>query len=385
MTTSNFPKRQPSTPLILSLVPSGQLVHQSPGSTLPAMLSPDGSFLVSGHRSTTGFDGTDPNFSQPISAVVANLTTGTERAIEGYSLDGRNHREVTPLGFTRDGRSILFLSKAGDQLRSWNIEINDWGTTLKLRGKRDRCWRMEQVAEETPFVAPIVQSPDGRKLLFGWGTVLVHLNQPDHGEPALETPLRETSWSLFFKSAAFSPDGKYLATGYQSDDAWESGAVRLWSVATGECLGGVDTPAQPTKVDCDGRLLDQNGIDLGIRIDDTKPGPAWVTGVRLYRFHATDNPQSKPEELSATASIEQASGRFDDEITFRCRRCGVRKRFPADVELAIKTILKDAGLDGSASPVLELHDEAWNEEGLEFKCDDCHQPHRSTPFYVDRQ
>ena len=112
--------------------------------------------------------------------------------------------------------------------------------------------------------------------------------------------------------------------------------------------------------------------------------PGWRG--RLYRFQATDDRLSKPEELSAAVSIERASGRFDGEITFRCRRCGARKCFPADVESAVKTILKDAGLDGSASPVLELPDEACDDEpGLNFDCPECHHPHRSTPFYVDRE
>ena len=79
-------------------------------------------------------------------------------------------------------------------------------------------------------------------------------------------------------------------------------------------------------------------------------------------------------------------GTFDDDITFRCRRCGQRDRLPLSVLKTINSIHRNAKLDPSSSPVLELRDEAWDDEpGLDFQCPACQQKHRSTPFCIDRR
>ena len=57
----------------------------------------------------------------------------------------------------------------------------------------------------------------------------------------------------------------------------------------------------------------------------------------------------------------------------------------------IKSIHRKAKLDPASSPVLELPvlelpSEAWDDEpGLDFQCPACQQPHRSTPFCIDRK
>ena len=79
-------------------------------------------------------------------------------------------------------------------------------------------------------------------------------------------------------------------------------------------------------------------------------------------------------------------GTFDEDITFRCRRCGQRAPLPLRVLATINSIHRNAKLDPSSSPVLELHDEVWDDEpGLDFPCPACQQPHRSTPFCIDRR
>ena len=80
-------------------------------------------------------------------------------------------------------------------------------------------------------------------------------------------------------------------------------------------------------------------------------------------------------------------GTFDEAITFRCRRCAKRAPLPPRVLDTIKSIHRNAKLDPSSSPVLELPDEAWDddEHDLNFQCLACQQPHRSTPFVIDRR
>jgi len=388
--------------LVLSLTRTRRVVYQSADGRGPALLSPDGSVLVTGHASTHhGWDSTNGTLSRPFSAVVTTLCTGNEIPIHDYRLEERCAGDVV-LDFTRDGETLLFLARDGSHLRLRNIECNNWRTPLNLASNRSACREMLDEAAKTPFVAAGVQSPDGRQVLlesgitaavqspdirravYVIGTTIVQINKTDQLGNAFETPLFATRWCQFLKSAAFSPDGKFVVTGYQSDDAEDWGAVRVWSCKTGECLGVVNTPARPTKIGCDGTLLDQSGSDLGIRLD-SKPGPAWVTGARLYRFHSAYDYQSEAQVSSLGVAGERPRGQFDAKITFRCRRCGARHPLCKSVMSVINEIKKNARLSDTASPVLELPDEAWDENGLEFECPDCHQPHRSTPFYVDRK
>ena len=79
-------------------------------------------------------------------------------------------------------------------------------------------------------------------------------------------------------------------------------------------------------------------------------------------------------------------GTFDEAITFRCRRCGQRAPLPLSVLDTINSIHRNEKLDPSSSSVLELPDEAWDDgDGLNFQCLACKQPHRSTPFCIDRR
>ena len=79
---------------------------------------------------------------------------------------------------------------------------------------------------------------------------------------------------------------------------------------------------------------------------------------------------------------EGLTGRYDDNITFLCPKLRERAVLPGEVISTIDRITRHV----TNSPVLELPDEAWDDEpGLDFDCKKCGQKHRSTPFYVDRQ
>ena len=78
---------------------------------------------------------------------------------------------------------------------------------------------------------------------------------------------------------------------------------------------------------------------------------------------------------------EGLPGRYDDNITFLCPIRRERAELPDEVISTIDRITRDV-----TSPVLELPDDAWDDEPrLDFDCPKCGQKHRSTPFYVDRQ
>ena len=82
---------------------------------------------------------------------------------------------------------------------------------------------------------------------------------------------------------------------------------------------------------------------------------------------------------------EGLPGRYDDNITFLCpilRERAERAILPDEVMSTINRITRYV----TNSPVLELPDEAWDDEPrLDFDCPKCGQKLRSTPFYVDRQ
>ena len=97
-------------------------------------------------------------------------------------------------------------------------------------------------------------------------------------------------------------------------------------------------------------------------------------------------PLSPTEPTPIPLNGKPVPGTFDEAITFRCRRCAQRAPLPLRVLDTIKSIHRNAKPAPSSSPVLELPDEAWDgEPGLNFPCPTCQQPHRSTPFAIDRR
>ncbi|MGZ0174897.1 MAG: hypothetical protein ACKVHE_35820 [Planctomycetales bacterium] len=109
----------------------------------------------------------------------------------------------------------------------------------------------------------------------------------------------------------------------------------------------------------------------------------WVTGIRIFRPEIGSPIGNLTEPLYPDGHIP---GRFDDDITFRCRRCQQWSPLTASIQSAIASIHKAARLSKEDSPVLHLPTGAWDRESqLKFECPQCHQPHKSTPFVVDRR
>ena len=165
----------------------------------------------------------------------------------------------------------------------------------------------------------------------------------------------------------------------------------LWDVSQGECIGVVERPPfgeadsrRPSWIDCEGVLRDRSGQDIGIRIDDPKRSPAWVTGARLLRCNSA-NGNGPRMRIADSWEIEPGvCGQYDEHVSFLCPIQRTRASLPVKVIETIDAIVSN-GSDPD-SPVLQLPDDAWDDEpDLDFPCPECGQTHRSTPFYVDRR
>ncbi len=251
------------------------------------------------------------------------------------------------------------------------------GATLAKTRPSKESVRHKALTVESSFV-------HGRVIVRSWknGSLsLVHLNS----KRVQNLPTSRWQQSDRTYSITFSPDGRFLV------EMRESVGIYIWDVQEQHHVGIHEI--SDTKhlkniwIDCDGNFRDAEGRDVGRRIDDPQRGPAWVTAARLYRMGVVDGqPLAPTGPTPIPLNAQPVRGTFDEDITFRCRRCGQRAPLTFSVLATINSIHRNAQLDPSSSPVLELPDEAWdNEPGLDFQCPACQQPHRSTPFVIDRR
>ena len=108
-----------------------------------------------------------------------------------------------------------------------------------------------------------------------------------------------------------------------------------------------------------------------------------MTGARLFRAQSAVGQGPKMCIGDSWEVVREGlSGHYDEQITFLCPILRERTVLPDEVISTIDRITRHV----TNSPVLELPDEAWDDEPrLDFDCPKCDQKHRSTPFYVDRQ
>jgi hypothetical protein len=290
------------------------------------------------------FDASGESGQEPIQWVV-DVLTGITSTLHGSG---------KPITWTRDGR-VLITSGPDAGIRLWNCGADEWiddPALSRLRIEGDS----------------VALSPDGRRLAScrGWGspTEIVAITKGARRSKYAETKLSDVTWAQSY-NGRFSANGRYLITTYQMSDG-STGGHFLWDVQTGQCL---DLIAD----DCD--------IE-GVRAAAPEPIIPWVTGVRIFRPESAPALDNLHEPLYPDGRIP---GRFDEEITYRCRHCSRWSPLPDGTLVSIRKIHERAQLSSEDSPVLKLRDGAWSGSGLSVECPHCHQTQKSTPFVVDRQ
>lgn len=254
MTPSRDPNRHPEAVPDMSLAVAGAAdplpavlelrefrgFHAHPGGTVPLTLSPDGSLLATGSE-------------EDIPGVV-RLWEVTSGRLAGELLGHAGG--IYGLAFSPDGR-LLATGSLDETLRLWDVaerkllrvidntaawrelQFSTDGRTLFAgahnRGPYLRAWDVESGELIDTLDAPseltgLSVAPDGRSLVAGYRQAdkeftLEIVSLPLGGE---RTPIAGRSVGI--EAVAYSPDGRWLATG------GEDGTATLWDPQTGRSI-----------------------------------------------------------------------------------------------------------------------------------------------------
>jgi WD40 repeat protein len=182
---------------------------------------------------------------------VVEVATGQERlAVRHGSWRGRGELGVA---FSPDGRWLATCGQRDRAARIW-----DAATGKALRSIPHKF--VDNPGAGLPKVQAVAFSPDGRWLATGSADCTARIFEVASGQELL----RVTN-APGVNDVAFSPDGRWLAT---------SGATtRIWDAASGEELLGVSHDwCMRVAVSPDGRLLATTGTDNTARVWNTASG-----------------------------------------------------------------------------------------------------------------
>ena len=165
--------------------------------------------------------------------------------------------KISRLIFSQDGKHLVSVpSSSGTMANLWDIDT----------GKENPEFRINRVDT-------VAFSPCGHKIACGMPTE-IRLWDVNNCRTLLTLPHAPTNGNT--RALAFSPCGKYLASG-----AWwnrgvetEKVPIRLWEVATGENIAtfwGHPTDVQDLAFSPDGTLLASGSFDSTILLWDLKP------------------------------------------------------------------------------------------------------------------
>jgi WD40 repeat protein len=217
-------------PITLCDGTTGRIRHVLPGhgfGTIALSWSPQGALLAS-----SGQDG---------KVKLWNVRDGKLQ----HALDGGS-AWVERVAWSPDG--TLLASAAGKKVRLWTADgqlMRDYGNHASTVA--DIQWK--------PGTLELASAAYGQIALF----------DPDKAEP-----VRSLSWKGSQLALAWSPDGKYIATGDQDS------TVHFWIVKSGEDLmmSGYPTKVRELAWDCTSRFLATGGGDTPCVWDVSGKGPA---------------------------------------------------------------------------------------------------------------